>query len=77
MSGKNGTKKYDRNKADCAKYSNEGRREKNKAVKIARHLKRVPWDKVARAAFEALPQLARKGNVIPEYSPMPETGIWR
>lgn len=77
MGGKNGTKKYGRNEADCAKYKNEGRREKNKAVKIARHLSKAPWDLVARAAFEALPQIARRGNVIPEYRTMPETGIWR
>lgn len=77
MGGKNGTKKYGRNEADCTKYANEGRRAKNKAVKLARHLRKVPWDGVARAAFLALPELAKRGNVIPAPTPKPATGIWR
>lgn len=41
--GKN-NRKIGRNAAKCARYSAEGRREKNKARKILRHLKRHPND---------------------------------
>lgn len=36
-----GAKKYGRHKAHCAKYKAEGRREKNKKRKMAKHLKMV------------------------------------
>ena len=62
MSHKQGKKnrKHGRNKAFCQQYRLEGRREKNKARKLAKHLKYQPTDQLAKAAFEALPQLARK-----------------
>lgn len=75
--GRNGNKTHGRNKADCAKYANEGRLEKNKAVKLARHIKRVPWDLTARAAFDALPVLAKRGHELPKVVSKPPTGIWR
>jgi hypothetical protein len=34
---KGGNKKHGRNKVKCARYRKEGRREKNKARRIARH----------------------------------------
>lgn len=33
--GKNGTRKYGRNEKKCARYFREGRREKNKARRLA------------------------------------------
>lgn len=36
-----GAKKIGRHKTHCAKYKAEGRREKNKAKKIKKHLKMV------------------------------------
>lgn len=39
--GGKGTKKYGRNKVKCAKYRAEGRREKNKARRQRKHLKKV------------------------------------
>ena len=62
----NKNRKYDRNRQTCAIYSNEQRAEKSKARKLAKHLKLAPWDDKARAAFEALPALCKKGNVIPD-----------
>ena len=43
-------RKYGRNKLVCEQYQREGRREKNKAAKLARHIKRQPNDKQAKAA---------------------------
>lgn len=55
-------RKHGRNEAFCVVYAREGRREKNKAKKLMRVLRRSPWNDSARAAYEALPVLARKGN---------------
>jgi hypothetical protein len=41
-----GTKKYGRHKSHCLKYKMEGRREKNKKRKIAKHLKMVAKKKL-------------------------------
>jgi hypothetical protein len=38
-------RKLGRNKKVCDKYKLEGRREKNKAIRRARHLKNHPTDK--------------------------------
>lgn len=43
--GKN--RKYNRNKRWCEQYANDHRREKNKARRMKRHLKRHPEDLVA------------------------------
>lgn len=42
-------------KARCQAYRASGRREKNKAAKIKRHLLRFPDDKVAQERLSALP----------------------
>lgn len=76
-SGRNGNKTHGRNKVDCARYAAEGRREKNKAAKLIRHLRRTPWDAKARTAFEALPVLAKRGHELPPVADLPATGIWR
>lgn len=43
MPGKKG-RKLGRNKDDCKKYLTEGRQEKNKEIKMARHSKQHPND---------------------------------
>lgn len=43
-------RKYGRNKKFCERYRLEGRREKNRKIRLARHLKRFPDDGVARRA---------------------------
>lgn len=50
---KGGTKnrKYGGNKAFCERYRKEGRREKNKARRLRRHLKKFPKDKQAEKAL--------------------------
>lgn len=55
-------RKHGRNEAFCAIYAREGRREKNKAAKLMRVLRRSPWNDSARKAYEALPLLAKRGN---------------
>jgi hypothetical protein len=42
--GKNGTKKYGRNKIKCERYRATKRREKNKLRNVNRHLKDHPND---------------------------------
>lgn len=39
--GKKGSHKYGRNRAKCERYRREGRREKNKARRIAKNAKRA------------------------------------
>ncbi len=43
--GKKGCRKMGRNKVTCARYRAEGRREKNKRRRAARHAKKHPNDK--------------------------------
>lgn len=38
--GRNGTKKYGRSKVKCERYRREGRRERNKARKVAKAARR-------------------------------------
>ncbi len=73
MGGKNGNKKHGRNEADCKRYEIEGRAEKSKAIRLADHISRCPWDAVARRAFDALPIIARKGLELPALSKSPAT----
>lgn len=44
-----GTKKYGRHKLHCAKYKAENRREKNKARKQRKHLKKIAKKKARQA----------------------------
>lgn len=58
--GKN--RKHGRKKISCAQYRAEGRREKSKALKLLKHLS-AKWgagDELAQAAYDALPELAKK-----------------
>lgn len=55
-------RKWDRNKLFCTKYALEGRREKNRAIKLQRFLKKHPENKDALAAFMRLPATAQKGH---------------
>ena len=66
-----GARKYGRNKKTCEMYRNQQQRERNKAAKLARHLRRAPWDKVAREAFTALPISFQKANTVPPHSISP------
>lgn len=60
-----GARKYSRNKVWCANYKSQQQRERNKALKLARHIRATPWDKVARAALSKLPQAFQKGLNLP------------
>lgn len=58
--GKN--RKHGRKKISCTQYRAEGRREKSKARRLLKHLN-SKWgagDELAQAAFDALPELAKK-----------------
>ena len=57
--GKN--RKVGRAKKACESYRARQQRERNKAVKIARHLKRHPGDEVSINAFKSLPASFQKG----------------
>lgn len=52
--GGKGTKKYGKKAASCERYRTEGRREKNKARKLRRHIKRYSQDKQAETALNRL-----------------------
>jgi hypothetical protein len=45
----------------CQSYKNRQQRERNKARKLAKHLRREPNDAVSRAVLMALPDGFRKG----------------
>lgn len=45
-------RKWGRNSAYCLSYKNSNRREKNKLVRLKKHLKRFPSDACAKAAVE-------------------------
>lgn len=66
MAGRNGNKKHSRNKIACARYRDEARAEKSKGRKLLAHVRRCPWDDVARAAYERLPVVARKVALPPK-----------
>jgi hypothetical protein len=46
-SNKKGNKKHGRNEVSCKAYRASGRREKNKVLKLQRHLKVYPSDSAA------------------------------
>lgn len=46
-------RKHGRNKLFCERYRREGRREKNKAIRLRKHLRRHPRDTVAMQADKA------------------------
>jgi len=48
-------RKHGRNKTGCERYRREGRREKNKARRLRRHLRHNPQDRTARFALKRLP----------------------
>lgn len=55
MAGASSTKKqrkYGRNAIFCLNYKNSNRRERNKIIKLKKHLLRFPDDKIAAAAVE-------------------------
>ncbi|KKN90112.1 hypothetical protein LCGC14_0232250 [marine sediment metagenome] len=52
--GKSGNKKHGRNKRACEAYHARGQREKNKILKIKRHLKKYPTDVAAAAKLKSL-----------------------
>jgi len=47
-------RKYGRNKAKCARYRDLGKRVKNVARRIKRHLKKHPEDLQSQAALDTL-----------------------
>mgnify|MGYP001412824509 CR=1 FL=1 len=56
-----GTRKYDRNKVWCQAYRARGQREKNKAVRLRKHIVRHPADHCAVDALSRVaPAMARK-----------------
>ena len=57
-----GARKYDRNKAWCLMYRNQQQRERNKAIKLARHLRKFKDDLCAKTAMLALPVAFQKAN---------------
>jgi hypothetical protein len=57
--GKKRKDKIGRNKFDCLAYKNSTRREKNKLVKLEKHLKKFPEDASAKAAIEACKKAIR------------------
>ena len=52
-----GSRKRGRDLKQCLSYKNSQQREKNKAIKIARHLRRHPEDPTALTALAALPTI--------------------
>jgi hypothetical protein len=49
---KNGNKKHGRNKKWCMAYEARGQREKNKRIKLKKHLDRYPNDNCAKDALK-------------------------
>ena len=45
-----GARKYNRNKASCLAYKNSNRRERNKLLRLKKHLVRHPDDECAKKA---------------------------
>lgn len=48
---KKGGRKIGRNRVECERYRKQGRREKNKLRKLARHVRDFPNDEAARRAL--------------------------
>jgi hypothetical protein len=71
--GKGKSKKQGRNSKWCEAYRLRGQREINKARKLARHLRRFPWDRCALDALQALSPLVLKkaGVTVPELKQSP------
>lgn len=68
--GKN--RKYGRNAKWCDAYKVSGTREKNKARKLARHIKRYgTTDHMAVHRFNNLPELAKRVTGTQSFSPTP------
>lgn len=65
------SKKKGRMKAWCQAYAGRQQRERNKARRLIRHIKRYPWDAEARATLAALPDGFRKGANLPPEVPSP------
>jgi hypothetical protein len=51
-----GARKYGRSCAWCQSYRNQQQRERNKGLKLARHIRKFPQDGCARMAMSALPK---------------------
>jgi hypothetical protein len=58
-SGGRKNRKWGRNKAFCEAYRRENRREKNKALRLKKHIVRQPNDTVGAAAFERYREFIR------------------
>ncbi len=58
-SGKKGGRKIGRNKDFCNSYKNSGQREKNKALRLVKHLEKFPNDRCGFHCFHNLPQTAQ------------------
>ena len=52
-----GSRKRGRNSKWCLAYKNSQQREKNKAIRLARHLRRHPEDPTALTALTVLPTI--------------------
>jgi hypothetical protein len=59
VSAKKRKDKLGRNKMDCLAYKNSNRREKNKLVKLEKHLLKFPDDATAKAAVEVCKKAIR------------------
>lgn len=57
-------KKHGSNKPSCQAYRLRQQRERNKARKLAKHMKRFANDLVALAAYSALPLAFQKANPV-------------
>lgn len=55
-----GGRKKGRNLKQCLVYKNKQQRERNKAIRLARHLRRHPEDPTALTALAALPVIFAK-----------------
>lgn len=54
------SRKHDRNRVWCQAYRNRAQREKNKAVRLKKHMARHPGDNCAKGCFDNLPLIARR-----------------
>lgn len=55
-----GTRKYERNRTWCKTYALNGQREKNKAIRLRKHLALHASDTQSQLVFDALPTIAKK-----------------
>jgi hypothetical protein len=57
------SRKYDRNRPWCQSYRNSGRRERNKVLKILRHIKRYgATDHIAVGVYNRLPMQGKPAD---------------